>query len=420
VQEQVVRPSSADVVRPSSGDVVRLGTAYFVSGALNGVKFLLLPVALSAHELDVIAIGVLMAVTFGQIFGEAVANHHVIAPGERGTRARRATELSAAGLFGVAAAFPHTTANVLAGGIDLSGSDEYALRLFALAGLTWVAQWAGAGRRQAAGDLRGLRSVVLAPNIALLVGLVLSGGDLKLLATSMLLISCVLVGRQWRAAANARPVQPTRARPAGAMVGLIFAGLASAANLVVVRAVAADLPAGSLGALYIVIGVSLLPVMATAGALASASFPKWAVRRDTIRLSLVAKASLLAAILGGSLLATVAVALDLGPVKDWIDPSVRTAMREALPWLGAGIPLGAEAWLIRAWLLATGQSWAYVVSAFAGSTFVLIIPGSEPSVATVAAGYSASAIPVLLTGLALRLRRERRRTMPPAEESTEE
>ncbi len=385
----------------------RLAAANGSGAVLNAAKFLLLPALLAAHELDVLAVGLLVAVTLSQSFGEPLATHSTIESGS--VRARRLTLALACLLLGAMAVLPQDAAAILAPGLDIDANDSLAIRLFALTGVALVGLWVLAGERQRAADFSGLAVIALVPNAALIAGALtqsLIGIGAAMLATAVL-AGAVLSLRGVRGTAGTPP--PARLGSSISMLDLVVLSLATQLNVVLLRVAAGDLPQGSVGALFIAVGVVTLPVIAVAGSAAAVSLPHWRAGapsrplRESVRVAALASAA--AAVVFGGL-----VLLDAIPeIREMFDPAVRAALREALPILLLGTPIYAAAWFLRALVITRGRARILAVAAALGALAVPAASLIADTVAGIAVGYVLSPIPWLVVAIGVAVRPPRPR-----------
>ena len=207
-------------------------------------------------------------------------------------------------LLGFIAAMPDAATAILAPGLDLSARDGLAIRLFALTGIALLGLWRLAGERQRAADFAGLAVIAIVPNAALIAGALtrsLIGIGAAMLAAAVL-AGVVLSVRGVRGGAGARAASVAGASIS--MLDLVVLSLATQLNLVLVRVAAGDLAEGSVGALFIAVGVVTLPVIAVAGSAAAVSLPHWRAAapsrplREALHVAALASAAA-AVVLGG-------------------------------------------------------------------------------------------------------------------------
>lgn len=384
----------------------RLAAANGAGAVLNAGKFVLLPAMLAAHELDVLAVGLLIAVTLSQSLGEPLATHAVF---ERGrVRARRLLLGVACGVLGAMAILPHAAAAVLAPGLDVSSDDRIAIRLFALTGLGLVWLWGLAGERQRAADFSGLGVIALVPNAALLAGALTrspTGIGAAMLA-GVVVAGTVLALRAGRGG-GAAAAPAAGGRPRLTLLDLVMLALATQLNVILLRVAAGDLPEGSIGALFVAAGVVTLPVIAIAGSAAAVSLPHWHAEapsrplRESLRVAALASAAA-AAVLGG-----LALLDTLGGVRELLDPAVRDGLRAALPILILGTPIYAAAWFLRALVIARGHVRALAAAAAAGALAVPAASLVADSIEGISVGYVLSPIPWLIVAIGVAIRTPR-------------
>lgn len=385
----------------------RLGAANASGAVLNAGKFVLLPAMLAAHELDVLAVGLLIAVTLSQSLGEPLGTHAVIEPGD--VRARRLMSGLAFVLFGSMAILPESAAAILAPGLELGGADRLSIRLFALTALALVWLWTLAGERQRIADYSGLTVIALAPNAALIAG-TLTGSPSGIGAAMLggiVVAGAILSLRGARGTGDAPAATPSRARPRITIVELVVLSLATQLNLILLRVAAGDLPEGSIGALYIAVGVVTLPIIAVAGAAAAVSLPHWRAEapsrplRECLVVAALASAAAAAVLSGLALLDTSA------DFRALFDPAVRDGLRAALPILVLGTPIYAAAWFLRTLVIARGHARTLAAAAAGGALAVPAASLVADTIAGISVGYVLSPIPWLLVAIGVALRTPR-------------
>jgi hypothetical protein len=359
----------------------------------------------------VLSVGLLVAITLAQVGGDSLANYAAVAR----TRARTADRIVAAGLiviFCAGALYPDAFAAVLAPGLEPGGQEIVALRLFFLAGAALVVLWALAGQGQRRLDFWALGAINVVPNACLLLGIALGLWDpVTAIALCMLvgIATCSLIARMRVRRTAAAPVQATARGQAAVEAGLhqlLLLAVATQLNLILVRVVGADLPEGSLGALYIAIGIVVAPVMAVAGAAASVMLPRWAAEPASADLRVFSRTAISAVLvtsaLGVAVVATVVLALRQDVVDLGIDPLVERALESTLPILAAGLPLYALAWMVRAYAIASHRVRALAAAGILGALAIPLAALVDHSPEAVAAGYALSAVPWVAAGLWLR------------------
>jgi len=376
-------------------DISRLGAVSGGGAVLNAAKFLVLPAFLGAHALDVLAVGVLLAITVAQTLGEPVANHAVVHPGASRTRAAAVAVTAAVIAIGLLA--PAAILALLAPGFETTPTDRLAVRIFAVTGVVVFLLWAVAGRLQQLRDFTGLGLLAVVPNVGLVVGAVT--GSIVTVAASMLALTALALGIAVRRRRRARPIVAESARAGGptpALIDLLALSVATQLNLILIRVACADLPPGSLGAMYVAVGAATFPVSVVAAAAASVSLPHWRAGDPSRPLHEAGRVALLATalsmIVGGSLISLCALPV----VRDAIDPGVRDGVLSSLPILACGAPIYAAAWFLRSLVIARGGVRLLAGLAAAGA---LAVPGSRligDTLEVVSVGYLVSPVPWLI------------------------
>lgn len=400
-------PSTRRAGRTAAGDVRVLAAANLVGAALNLPKFALIVAVLGPRELDVLAVGLLVATTLAQVAGEAIANHAATAAGRGradGSGVLAALLMSA---FVVAALVPHAVVRALAPGLEAAATEHtLALRLLCLAGAATVGLWWVAGEAQRNLDLRGMALVNVVPNLAIVVGLLVPAGD-RLVAVGLAmtvapaLCAVVLLRRAGPTSSHHEPrAHGPRLRVPTGLLALLALGLASQGNLVAVRFVGSHLDEGAIAAVYVAAGAALLPAWAVAAGLTGALLPRWHRGLDAGRLGDARVAALLS---GGLCAACVAPALLLvalvgAPVGRWagVDPRLLASLLTALPILLAAAPAASAAWVLRGWMVAEGRVVTATGLAVAGVAVLPVPVLLSPSLAALCVGYGLSALPWLL------------------------
>ena len=395
------------VARGRGRAAARLGAANASGAVLNAGKFVLLPAMLAAHELDVLAVGLLIAVTLSQSLGEPLATHTVIERGD--VRARRLTSGLACVLFGSMAILPETAAAILAPGLELGGGDRLSIRLFALTGLALVWLWTLAGERQRTADYSGLAVIALAPNAALIAG-TLTGSPSGIGAAMLggiVVAGAILSLRGARGTADAPAATPARSRPRITMVELVGLSLATQLNLILLRVAAGDLPEGSIGALYVAVGVVTLPIIAIAGAAAAVSLPHWRAEAPSRPLRECLVVAALASAAAAAVLSGLALLDTSGDFRALFDPAVRDGLRAALPILVLGTPIYAAAWFLRTLVIARGHARTLAAAAAGGALAVPAASLVADTIEGISVGYVLSPIPWLVVAIGVALRTPR-------------
>jgi hypothetical protein len=395
--------TAADPARSAGRDAAGLGLTSVAGAALNAAKLVLLAVLCSAHELDLMTAGLLIAVTGAQLWGEPLANFAVVRDRSR-TRRRAGAALPM--VFLVAALFPDWVLAVVAPGIDPSGSDVAAVRLFCLAGAAMVLLWWAAGEAQRNLDFRGMKAVNLAPNAATVIALLVPFGDRTVIVPIGLALGCAVAAAFVAAGARsgtAPAAERSEGRVAGARTGvlasLVVLAVATQANLIALRVVASLLPEGSVSVVYIATGIVVVPAMAVGGSLTASLLPRWAAGSASGRLAQPG----VAAAISGALTAALCLPLVAGFlfvrhmafVEDAVDPAILSGLEVALPVIAAGAALHGAVWVARGYAIAHGAVGTISVLGLAGALLVPAAYAVSPTLMGLSVGYVLSALPWL-------------------------
>jgi hypothetical protein len=402
-----------DGSRSVGRDAAGIGLTSVVGAALNAAKLVLLAVLCSAHELDLMTAGLLVAVTGAQLAGEPLANFAVVRDRAL-TRRRPGAALPV--VFLVAALFPDGVLKVVAPGLDATASEVNAVRLFCLAGAAMVLLWWAAGEAQRNLDFRGMKAVNLAPNGATVVALLVPFGARTTVVPIGLLIGCavaaavVAAGARRRAAPAGDPDKPRAAAARGwALASLFVLALATQANLIVLRVVASFLPEGSVSVFYIATGIVIVPAMAVGGSLTASLLPRWAAGSASGRLAhpgvAAATSGALTAALCAPLVAGFFLVRPVGAVKDAVDPAVLAGLGTALPIIAAGSALHGAVWVSRGYAIANGAIGTISVIGATGPLVILVAYALSPTLAGLSVGYALSVLPWLAAVPLVRARR---------------
>lgn len=427
-QTSVGDPTAAGELPGAAHEARRLGTVTLVGAALNAGKFVLAAGLLATQQLDLLTVGLLVAVTAAQVAGEAIALHAVTRPARRcKVDAADALAVGLAGLFVAAALAPQAVLAALAPGLEPpAGPELLALRLCCLAGAGSVTLWWAAGIAQRRFDLRGVQAITLVPNAAIVLGLALPIGD-RLTAVAVTLLAGTLVATGWlvrelrRSDAISRALgtgltfsgaaTPDLRVPTGsqtrlwlgsapALLVLLGFMAASQLNMFGVRFLSSLLPAGSLSTIYVAAGIALVPTMAAGTSVGAVLLPRWAARaRAPGPLPAAGAAAAVAGLMAGALLLAAALSQGASWVGAVIDSRLLEGLRTALPILLAAVPLHAAAAVLRNHLLARGRTPLLTALALAGAALVPLTFGLSPTLAGACLGYALSAAPVVAGGV---------------------
>jgi len=405
--------------RTAVGDARALALANLVGAALNLPKFALIVAVLGPRELDVLAVGLLVATTLAQVAGEAIANHAATAVRER--RPDGADLLSGLLIvtFALAALMPDAVVALLAPGLENAAAEhDVALRLLSLAGATTVALWWVAGERQRGLDLRGLALVNVVPNLAIVVGLLVPAAD-RLVAVGLAMAvtpavcALVLLSRPLRTPPRRElPAREAKLRLPVGLLTLLLLGIASQSNLVAMRFVGSGLEEGAIAAVYVAVGAALLPAWAVAAGLTGALLPRWQQGLAAGRLANPLIVALVSAALCALLVVPALVALPLAgeAVGRWagVDERLLASLQTALPILLAAAPFASAGWVLRGWMVAEGRTLTATGLALAGVALLPVPVVLSPTLAALCVGYGLTMVPWLV-GVPLVIRSARRR-----------
>lgn len=412
-------PTVGEPKRTAASDARALTIANFVGAALNLPKFALVIAVLGPGELDVLAVGLLVATTLAQVAGEAIANHAATAV--RGGRPDGADLFSGLliAAFALAALVPDVVVAVLAPGLEDAAADhDVALRLLCLAGATTVALWWVAGERQRGLDLRGLALVNIVPNLAIVAGLLVPAAD-RLVAVGLAMAitpavcALLLLPRRLRTPPRREILAraPRLCLPAG-LLTLLMLGVASQSNLVAVRFVGSGLDEGAIAAVYVAVGAALLPAWTVAAGLTGALLPRWQQGLAAGRLANPLIVALLSGVLCAVLVGPALVALPLvgEAAGEWagVDERLLASLQIALPILLTIAPFASAAWVLRGWMVAEGRALTAAGLALTGVALLPVPVALSPTLAALCVGYGLTMLP-LLVGVPLITRRARRR-----------
>ena len=393
---------AAEPGRSAGRDAAGLGLFSILGAALNVAKLILLTVLCTAQELDLLTAGLLVAVTGAQLCGEPLANFAVVRDRSR-TRRRAGTILPA--IFLVAALFPGAVLAVAAPGLETTGSDLAAVRLFCLAGAAMVLLWWASGEAQRNLDLRGMKAVNIVPNAATVIALLVPVGDPTLVVPAGLAIGCgaaaaVVAAGAWRpAAAGERSEHRVAAATSTALASLVVLAVVTQANLIALRVVASFLPEGSVSVVYIATGIVLVPAMAVGGSLTASLLPRWADGSASGRFArpgvAAATAGVLTAALCLPLLGGFLLIRDTAAVRDAVDPAILDGLGVVLPIVAAGAALHGAVWVTRGYAIARGAIGTISLLGAAGALLVPLAYAVSPTLAGLSVGYALSALPWL-------------------------
>lgn len=407
--------ATSAVVRAARG----LGLANLVGAVLNLPKFGLLLALLAPADLDVLAVGLLITLTFGQIAGEALANHAAVAP-SRGRRPDGADIVGIAliALIAAGALVPERVMAITAPGLAADAHLD-AVRLFCLAGAAMIALWWAAGEAQARLDLRGLAAVSSVPNLAVVTALLVPVGPpvprvaAALAGAIALAAVLVVIATRRNSATPATSVLAAGRTGLRHLAALLILALASQLNLVALRVFGSELPAGSLSAVYLATGAALLPACAVSGTVAGVLVPRWARTTGTPRIAGECSAAAVAAAACAALIVPPLALLIIDGERMLaavgVDPSMAAPLLAALPILLLAAPGASAAWVLRGAMVARGRT--VIVSTFgvAGAALIPATVAISPTIEGLALGYALSVIPWIF-GIPLLLSAARRTT----------
>lgn len=378
---------------PSSVRRQWLGLAGFtVFGAgLNACQFVLLPLRLSAAQLDILSVGVLITVTCCQMVGEAVANY-VVTSSRQG--AGRTTTWGLAVLIAAAVVNPRLATDLLAPGRSLTSPQLDAVRCFCAAGIAMLTLWRLAGRGQKHLDFWGLKAVQVTVNLAIVVGVVLPARDrLLAIAVTVLVATYLTAALSWTRInrMTAEPHLGFGAARTGASLGtMLLLSLTTYINVLLLRTFGAGLPVGGLGAVYLAFGVVQLPVSLIAVASASTLLPRWTAAAHRGHTDIPVTLTLVVVIAATAIMGVIILGFELGSgvIRPHLNPATFRALRVALPVLGCGVPLYAAAWLLRSFAIALGKLRPLIIGQIAGTFCIPLAWAISPTTAGLCAGFA--------------------------------